>query len=115
MMSSLWPLPMGIMASKALMPVWRGSLTDFLATMPGAFISTLLDSLLSMGPLASIAWPRAFTTLPMSALPTGISTILPVLLTVVPSLMVWSLPRMAAPTTPKRRHHGQEDRQDSRD
>ena len=98
MISSLWPRPMGIMPSMALMPVWSGSLTDFLATMPGAFISTRFIALASIGPLSSMGCPRALTTLPMSASPTGTSTIFPVRFTVSPSLMVWHSPRMAAPT-----------------
>ena len=41
---------------------------------------------LSIGPLPSIGWPSALTTRPTSASPTGTSAILPVRLTVSPSL-----------------------------
>jgi hypothetical protein len=71
MMSSRWPRPMGMVESMALMPVCTGSCTDLRAMMPGALISILRDSLVSMGPLPSMGWPSASTTRPMSASPTG--------------------------------------------
>ena len=44
-------------------------------------------SLASMGPLPSMGWPRAFTTRPIMASPTGTLTTRPVRLTTLPSLM----------------------------
>jgi len=82
MMSSRWPRPMGTMESMALRPVAMGWSTDLRATMPGALISTLLKLLAAMGPLPSMGWPMALTTLPMRASPTGTSAMRPVRLTV---------------------------------
>ena len=39
--SSLWPLPIGVNASIAVKPVCRGSQTDFLVTIPGATTLTV--------------------------------------------------------------------------
>ena len=39
MISSRCPRPIGVMASMALIPVWRGSLTGWRPTMPGACTS----------------------------------------------------------------------------
>ncbi len=55
--------------------------------MPGALISTWLRVSVPIGPLPSIGWPSASTTRPISASPTGTSTMRPVRLTVSPSLM----------------------------
>ena len=96
--SSLWPLPIGIIASIALIPVCKGVSTDFLVITPGAILSTGLFFVDTIGPKPSIGWPRALTTLPSNPSPTGTSTTLPVLFTKSPSLMVWSEPSITAPT-----------------
>ena len=64
MMSSRWPRPMGIMASMALMPVCRGSLTGWRLTIPGATTSICRRSSDSMGPAPSRGLPSASTTRP---------------------------------------------------
>ena len=51
-----------------------------------------------MGPLPSIGCPRALTTRPVIASPTGTSTTLPVVLTISPSRIFLWLPRRTAPT-----------------
>ena len=89
---------MGIMESMALMPVWSGTETLFLWMMPGAGDSIAAYSFASMGPLASMGWPSASTTRPISALPTGTETTLPVRLTTSPSRMPSSLPNMTMET-----------------
>ncbi|GBC88592.1 hypothetical protein HRbin13_00716 [bacterium HR13] len=98
MISSRCPLPIGIIASMAFIPVWRGSCTDFLFTTPGAIFS--IGDLYSyfMGPFPSRGLPSGSMTLPMSPSPTGASRILPVLLTTEPSFIPLSLPRIIIPT-----------------
>ncbi len=98
MISSRWPRPIGIKASTALMPVCTGSCTDLRGIMPGAFTSTKRRSVASIGPLPSIGLPRASTTRPRRPLPTGASTIAPERLTVSPSLMSRSSPKITTPT-----------------
>ena len=98
MISSRWPRPMGISASMALRPVAIGSCTDFLGRMPGAFTSTRMRVSDLMGPLPSMGLPSASTTRPSRPLPTGTSTMAPVRLTVSPSLMPRSSPKMTTPT-----------------
>jgi hypothetical protein len=85
MISSRCPRPMGIIESMALTPVCIGSCTDLRRMMPGALTSILRKSLVSIGPLPSMAIPRALTTRPMRASPTGTWAILPVRLTTSPS------------------------------
>ena len=82
----------------AFSPVCIGSCTDFLSTMPGAIVSIKRVSLVAIGPLPSIGFPRGSTTLPSSPSPTGISAIRFVRLTSSPSLMVRSLPNITTPT-----------------
>ena len=96
--NSRCPRPMGTSESRALSPVCIGSLTLCLGIIPGALTSILLDSLLWIGPLPSIGFPRASTTLPNKPLPTGTSTIFCVLLTVSPSLIPLSSPKITIPT-----------------
>ena len=85
--SSRWPRPMGIIVSMALMPVAMGSRTDWRSMTPGARRSTGRNLSVLMGPLSSMGWPSALTTRPMRASPTGTDMILPVRLTVSPSLI----------------------------
>ena len=96
--NSLCPLPIGIMASIALMPVCTGVSTDFLMATFGATISTSRVSFVSTGPLPSIGDPIPSTTLPKSSSPTGTCITLPVPRTSVPSLMPRGSPRMTIPT-----------------
>ena len=96
--NSLCPLPTGIRESIAFNPVCIGSFTDCLGIIPGAFASTLVRFTFFRTPLPSIGLPNASTTLPNKPLPTGTSTIEPVLLTTSPSLMVLSLPNITTPT-----------------
>ena len=97
--SSLCPLPIGIIESIDLIPVCKGSNTDFLSIIPGAGASTGLVLSAAISPLPSIACPRALTTRPIIASPTGTSTILPVLFTMSPSFISVSSPSITAPTT----------------
>ncbi len=62
--SSLWPRPIGIIESIALIPVWRGSFTGCLSTTPGAVNSTGQKSLFFIGPLLSSGFPSGSITLP---------------------------------------------------
>ena len=64
----------------------------------GATTSTGRRLSASMGPLPSMGSPRALTTLPTRASPTGTSTIRPVLRTSLPSLTERGSPMMTAPT-----------------
>ncbi len=97
--NSLCPRPIGIKVSRALSPVCIGWLTDCLGIIPGAFTSTLLlSNFLSNSPFPSIGFPKASTTLPNNFFPTGTSTIASVLLTVSPSLIVLSSPKITTPT-----------------
>ena len=83
--NSLWPLPIGTILSTALSPICTGSSTGFLVITPGATFSTGEVNLVLIGPLPSIGFPRASTTLPTSSGPTGTSKILPVHLATPPS------------------------------
>ena len=96
--SSLWPLPTGTNASIALRPVCIGSETDSLGIIPGALTSTIFLSLVFIVPLPSISKPKPSTTLPNNSLPTKVSTILPVLFTISPSLIFLSSPKITTPT-----------------
>ena len=98
MISSRWPLPMGIMESMALMPVCTGVFTPWRATTLGATRSTGRVAVALTGPLPSRGWPRGFTTRPISASPAGTSMMRPVARTRSPSLTALGSPRMAAPT-----------------
>ena len=64
---------------------------------PGAGDSMGRNLSVSMGPLPSSGWPSGLTTRPISASPTGTSTMRPVRLTVSPSLMWEYGPKMTAP------------------
>ena len=97
MMSSRWPRPIGVMASIALIPVCIGSLTGWRSTMPGACTSIRRVSVVSTLPLPSMGSPRAFTTRPSSASPTGTDRICPVALTICSSSMLSTLPSTTAP------------------
>ena len=98
MISSRCPLPIGTMASIALIPVCSGVSTDFLVITPDATLSILRYLSVWIGPLPSIGCPRAFTTRPSMQSPTGTSTTRPVVFTISPSLMLCWLPRRTAPT-----------------
>ena len=91
--NSLWPFPIGIIESIALIPVCNGSLTDCLSIILGAGTSIGLVSLVIIGPLPSISSPNELTTLPSIPSPTGTSTILLVLFTISPSFIPSSDPR----------------------
>ena len=98
MINSRWPRPIGIKLSIALRPVCIGSCTDLRAMMPGALTSTRVRWSLSIGPLPSSGLPSGSTTRPSRPLPTGTSTMAPVRLTVSPSLMLRSSPKITTPT-----------------
>ena len=103
MISSRWPRPIGTIASIALRPVCTGWLTDLRAITPGATFSMTSNSFASTGPLPSIGWPSAFTTRPISSVPTGTSRMRPVHFTVSPSVMCSYSPRITAPTESRSR------------
>src|SRR3989338_2327011 len=103
MMSSRWPRPIGTMASIALRPVCTGCDTDWRAITPGATFSMTSVSLALIGPLPSIGAPRELTTRPSSSGPMGTERILPVHLTVSPSVMCSYSPRITAPTESRSR------------
>ena len=96
--SSLWPLPIGIIESIAFIPVCKGSFTDFLATTPGALISTVLNSSVTTSPLPSIGFPKPSTTRPSIESDTPTRAISPVLFTLSPSITNSSAPKIATPT-----------------
>ena len=98
MISSRWPRPIGISASIALRPVAIGSCTDLRGMMPGALTSTRARCSVAIGPLPSIGLPSASTTRPSSPLPIGTSTMARVRLTVSPSPMSRSEPKITMPT-----------------
>ncbi len=97
MISSRWPRPIGVMASIALMPVCSGSLTGWRPTIPGACTSMRRVSVVLIGPLPSSGSPRAFTTRPSRASPTGTVWMRPVALTVCSSSRESTSPRTTAP------------------
>ena len=86
MISSRWPRPIGIIESMALMPVWTGVSTGWRTMTPGAMRSMGRVFVVSILPLPSSGSPSGFTTRPISASPTGTSTMRPVVLTWSPSL-----------------------------
>ena len=79
MISSRWPRPMGVMASMALMPVCSGSL-DGLTPDDARCLDLQCggSASVTIGPLPSMGSPRAFTTRPSSASPTGTDRMRPV-------------------------------------
>ena len=85
MISSRWPRPIGIIESIALIPVWSGSFTGCRLMMPGATMSTLRVFVPWSGPNPSTGRPRASTTRPTRAGPTGTSSTRPVRRTSSPS------------------------------
>ena len=103
MISSRCPRPTGTIASIAFSPVCTGSSTDCLQITPGATFSITSLSLALIGPLPSIGWPNASTTRPSNSGPTGTSRILPVHLTVSPSVMCVYSPKTTAPTESRSR------------
>src|SRR5919106_1440389 len=103
MISSRCPRPIGTIASIALSPVCTGCDTDWRAITPGATFSITSVSLALTAPLPSIGWPREFTTRPKSSGPIGTDRILPVVLTVSPSVMCVYSPRITAPTESRSR------------
>ena len=65
---------------------------------PGAILSIGLEPSLLIGPSPSIGIPSGLTTLPKKPSPTGISTILLVLVT-ISSYLIWlSSPKITTPT-----------------
>ncbi len=98
MISSRWPRPIGIIASIAFSPVCIGCLTGWRCTTPGALNSAGRVSVTSIAPLPSSARPSGSTMRPSSCSPTGISSSLPVRLTVSPSEMCSHSPNSTAPT-----------------
>ena len=99
MISSLWPRPIGIIASMAFSPVWRGSVTGWRYMTPGALRSSGISvNSPSILPRPSRGTPRGSTTLPSIDSPTFIEAIRPVRRTVIPSLTSSVGPRRTAPT-----------------
>ena len=98
MISSRWPRPMGIMASMALSPVCSGSFTGRRSTTPGARRSMGMLMSEGTGPFPSRGCPRAFTTRPTTASPTGTCMSFRVRRTWSPSLIRLVSPRRTAPT-----------------
>jgi hypothetical protein len=86
MISSRWPRPIGIIESIALSPVWSGSFTGWRTMIPGAGDSTFRVIVVATGPRPSIGFPRASTTRPTMAGPTGTSSTRDVRRTWSPSL-----------------------------
>src|SRR5215218_1679792 len=98
MISSRWPRPIGIIASIALMPVCSGSVTGWRWTTPGALNSAGRISEVMTSPLPSSGLPSGSTMRPSRASPTGISSSLPVRLTVSPSTTFCQSPNSTTPT-----------------
>ena len=98
MISSRWPRPIGIIPSIALRPVCIGSSTGWRWTTPGALNSAGRVSVVLMSPLSSSGRPSGSTMRPSSSSPTGISSSLPVRLTVSPSETLSHSPKSTAPT-----------------
>ena len=98
MTSSRCPRPMLTMESTALMPVSRGSRTGWRSMTPGAMRSMAPYSLVVMGPLPSMGWPRALTTRPTMSSPTGTDMMRRVRLTSSPSRISAYSPMSTAPT-----------------
>ena len=96
--SSLCPLPIGIIESIAFIPVCKGTLTDLRSIIPDAGDSTGRVSVVFIAPLPSIGFPRASTTRPKSASPTGTSATRPVRFAILPSFIPVSSPRITTLT-----------------
>src|SRR3954447_17339037 len=98
MMSSRWPRPIGIIESIAFRPVCIGSFTGWRRTTPGALTSAGRISDVLTSPLSSSGRPSGSTMRPSSSSPTGISSSLPVRLTVSPSTTLSQSPNSTTPT-----------------
>ena len=98
MISSRWPRPIGIIESIAFRPVCIGSLTGWRWTTPGALNSAGRVSSVLMSPLPSSGLPSGSTIRPSICSPTGISSSLPVRLTVSPSTTWIHGPKSTTPT-----------------
>ena len=70
MISSLCPLPIGTIASMALIQVSRGTLTDFLEITPGATFSTSQKCFGMIGAHSSTGCPSPSSTLQRYSSPT---------------------------------------------
>ena len=97
MISSRCPRPIGNMESIERIPVSRGTVTDLRSMIPGAGFSIGRYSSAWISPFPSIGSPSAFTILPINLSPTGIPACLPVLATLVPSLIPVSFPKRIHP------------------
>jgi len=95
--NSLCPRPIGNIESIARIPVSSGTLTDLRSIIPGASCSIGRYPSEGISPFPSIGAPRASTTLPKYASPTGIPAFFPVLVTFVPSLIPVSFPSKMTP------------------
>jgi len=89
---------MGTIASIILIPVFKGSFTLCRSITPDAFFSTGRYLFALISPLSSRGCPKAFTTLPIKASPTGTSKMRCVELTLSPSLILLDKPNKMAPT-----------------
>ena len=97
--SSRCPLPIGIMASIALIPVCKGSFTGCRNITPGAFLSSGISvSSPLIAPSPSIGSPRELITLPNRPSPTWIDAIFSVRITLSPSLTRFEGPSKTTPT-----------------
>ena len=82
----------------AFKPVCIGSNTDWRGIIPGALTSTLLRLTSVIGPFPSIGFPSASTTRPSKPIPIGVSTIVSVRRTTLPSWIPRSSPKITTPT-----------------
>src|SRR6266699_5580813 len=103
MISSRWPRPMLVIASMALMPVSRGSFTDWRWTTEGACSSRARLPSASMSPLPSTGRPSGSTTRPRKPSPTGTDSTRPVRWTSSPSSMPADSPKMMQPISRRSR------------
>ena len=101
--SSRCPLPIGVIASIAVIPVSKGVLTLLRVITPGAILSIGRFFLVLISPSPSIGCPNALTTRPNNSSPTGTSITCLVRFTVSPSLIRVSSPKRTAPTWPSSR------------
>ena len=98
MISSLCPLPIGTIASMALIQVSRGTLTDFLEITPGATFSTSQKCFGMIGAHSSTGCPSPSSTLQRYSSPTPTWKICPVARTVSPCSRLLGSPRINTPT-----------------
>ena len=98
MINSLWPRPIGVIASIIVIPVAKEVSTDFLVITPGAITSIGRNAVVLISPFPSIGWPKALITLPSIASPAGTFITSPVDLTTSPSLIKEASPSKTAPT-----------------